>query len=315
MQQNLIFTTNSVVHDAFLIGGNQTKLKPDNGYFDYVLRVTLSGFKNNNKWHFEFEDADDVGIKKIGRNFYSLRVKQGEEKKVRIEFRGALMPGTSKKYSVPATAGGALLSPSSGTAPVEVPVKPNEVISLVARRLIKLGANDPFNDANGVQQVSEISNEQKRNAICVDCGGHSLLKDGYYRSSDHVGALIGSFDGFKTSFVVGTDSTVIVPANATTLSLAINDSAGQYGDNTGNFQVNVASSDPLIFPTAVTQLPTADQGIPVQAAAGSGLPKLNIDVMQSIPQKKLLIPVGYVSWAIYDTHERYPFWWLWPGNW
>jgi hypothetical protein len=47
------------------------------------------------------------------------------------------------------------------------------------------------------------------------------------------GALIGSFDGFKTSFLLGADGTVNVPAGVDALQLAVNDIIGQAGDNTG----------------------------------------------------------------------------------
>jgi hypothetical protein len=323
MQENVVFTTNSTVRDSFLISAKNTTLQPQNGYIDYVLRVNLRNAKNKTGWHFKFRDPDDIGLKKIpkAKGYYSLRLKPGEEKRVNFELSGVLLPGTSQKYEIAATAGGTVLSPTSGTAPLNIPVKSNTVMSIVARHLIHTGPNVPPNDANGVQQLNASTGNNfqvvvRKQAAAVALG-RSLLKDGYYRTSDHQGALIGSFDGFQTAFVVGTDSTFVVPSNATTLSLAINDQAGQYSDNTGSFQLNVSVTDPLILPTAITQLPTINEGIPVQAASATGLPRLDIDVMQSVPDKKLLIPTGYVSWAIYDSHndERCPLWWLWPGNW
>ncbi len=55
-----------------------------------------------------------------------------------------------------------------------------------------------------------------------------------------LGALVGSFDQFKSSFVVGQGVQVVAPADARYLSLAINDIAGLYGDNRGTgFRVKV----------------------------------------------------------------------------
>ena len=187
-------------------------------------------------------------------------------------------------------------------------------MSVVAQHLIHTGPNVLPNDANGVQSGGGITAQTDRDVVIGKAP--FLLKDGYYRARDHEGALIGSFDAFQTAFVVGTDATFVAPSTARTLSLAINDHAGQYSDNTGNFQVNVAASGPVILPTAITQLPDFGEGVPVQAAAGSGLPRLDIDVMQSVPEHKLLIPTGYVSWAVYSSsHKRCWLWWLWPPNW
>jgi hypothetical protein len=56
------------------------------------------------------------------------------------------------------------------------------------------------------------------------------------------GALIGSFDAFKSSFVVGAEITITVPDGAEKLWLAINDLDGGYGDNRGRgFEVELAT--------------------------------------------------------------------------
>jgi hypothetical protein len=47
------------------------------------------------------------------------------------------------------------------------------------------------------------------------------------------GALIGSFDGFETSFLVGSETTIAAPATGGSLRLAVNDVVGQNTDNTG----------------------------------------------------------------------------------
>ena len=113
MQQNLAFTTNSTVRDSFLISAKDTKLQPHNGYIDYVLRVKLRNVKDQKRWHFKIRDGDDIGLKKIAKDYYSLRLKPGEEKRVKIELSGVLMPGTTHQYSIPATAGGTFAAPKA----------------------------------------------------------------------------------------------------------------------------------------------------------------------------------------------------------
>src|SRR5205823_514962 len=110
-------------------------------------------------------------------------------------------------------------------------------------------------------------------------GTKSLLPATYFNPLQHVGALIGSFDNFKTGFVIGSDSTLVVPANAKFLYLAINDFAGQFKDNTGTFQVNLNISNPQVLPTSMGLISSFQAGVPIQLPAGSILPKLSIDVM------------------------------------
>ncbi len=326
--QNLVFTHSSAIRDSFTISAPNRAEAGQNGYIDYVLRVNWQNIGNKGGWKYEFEDSHDTGLKRIGKlkSYYSLRVKTGETKRVRVEIRGGSIPGTAKQYMLPATAGGTLLSPANGTPPLEIPVKPGTTMAVVAHGAIRLHSKEgaPSNDANGTllgpppQQgpgVAGAPGASNSAQVCDNCGRGALLKDGYYRAAEHQGALIGSFDGFKTAFVIGTNSTFLVPGAATTLALAVNDQAGQYADHTGNFQLNVIASAPVVAPTLVAQPAYDPAGIPVQMEAGTGMPRLNIEVMEVIPKNKVLLPAGYVSWAVYSSHKRGPFWWLWPGNW
>ena len=207
------------------------------------------------------------------------------------------MPGTATKIMLDAKAGGKLLNPAGGLGPAAVAVKEGKVVTIVANGLIRTGKEARPNNANGFGFSQE--------AITAPPRYQMLLQPGYYNPGQHIGALLGSFDGFKTAFVVGTDSTFVVPKGATKLLLAINDQAGGYDDNSGQFEVNIHQSDPLVLPTAIGQEATVKDGIPVQLLAGSTLPKLDIDVMQLVP-KHWLRPTGYVSWAIYASDYAAP---------
>ena len=72
-----------------------------------------------------------------------------------------------------------------------------------------------------------------------------LLHRGLYRPEDYIGAVIASCDKFQTGFVVGMDSTFIVPEGCNGLMLAINDVAGRYDDNKGQFDVFVTVGDAI----------------------------------------------------------------------
>jgi hypothetical protein len=207
---------------------------------------------------------------------------------------------------VPPRAGGQIGSPAPGVAtttlaggygggdkPVTVPVKPGMLVNLVANGVIYV---DPIRKkpANGPDGF--LDREMQ---------GEFLGARGSFNPQEHVGALIGSFDNFRTAFLVGGSSSVIVPDNVSELSLAVNDVAGGFGDNTGRgFMVTAILSPPSDLPTRILAPGTPGNGEPARAVLGGDLPRLNIDVLQADERRKALKPAGYVAYVVYFTHER-----------
>lgn len=293
VQQNLTYTTASTIKDSFLISANR-KEQPnleEGGYFTYILRVNWRNTANRPGWKYDFPNAAAIGLKPIKKGYYELKLKAGDEKRIAVVLSGGTMPGSTRQLYVPATAGGKLLQPATGTAPLSIPVNVSAVITIVTQGLIRTAGDNVLpNDANGFNVREGQSNRM-------------LLHPGHYQPLQNVGALIGSFDpGFKRAFVVGNNSSFIVPAKATRLYLAVNDFAGQYGDNTGKFEVNVVVNNPQRLPTKLGGIPDVIAGVPVQMPAGSMIPRFDVDIMLSDKAHKLLLPTGYVSWAVYATH-------------
>jgi hypothetical protein len=166
---------------------------------------------------------------------------------------------------VPATAGGTAVPPlreRSGTDPVLVKVNGGDRIHLTASGEVDLDGRGPIPETGpGGRDVTKELGDNRRFLLA----NKSAAKFG--------GALIGSFNNFKTSFVIGTDMTLTAPPEVQGLWLAVNDIDGGYGDNTGDgFDVEIATLPPLL-PAVI--LKTA------APASQVTLPQLNIAAVSS----------------------------------
>lgn len=321
-QHNLTYIKTSTVKDAFMLTAEKCK---DDRYYkqcagdqDIVIRTrwlyvppkmqcppnatpaALQKCEAQYRWIYTFPTAGALGIKNLGNGYYRVKLHQGQSIRVPVTIVGGLMPNKSEKLKVSARAGGALVTPASGEPAVDFPVEPGRVITVVANGAINLGGIFKGRD-NGPDGFSN------RQFTAVGTEGRFLLRPGFYNPSLYLGALIGSFDGFKTSFVVGSNSSLIVPENATKLSLAINDFVGQYNDNTGQgFEVNILTADRISLPTRVGLIGDPNFGLPGVVPAAANLPQLAIDVYRRMPTGKPKIfslrPTGNAIFAVFESH-------------
>jgi hypothetical protein len=215
------------------------------------------------------------------------------------------MPVDPVAVTLSAQAGGKAINPPSGEMFRDVPVKAGQVLTIIATGQIFLqpGERKTPNGPDGVQ----IKFDQNLTTAAASAP-RFLLNSSFYNPFDRVGALIGSFDGFKTSFVIGSNSTFMVPEGASTLSLAVNDVAGGFSDNTGAFVVNIIPSDPIIPPTRLALTAAPGLGVPVALQPGVALPQLQIDLYRRLPGRKprtgLLRPAGNAIYAVYGSHVK-----------
>lgn len=126
-----------------------------------------------------------------------------------------------QKVHVPPTAGGGQGASDDRRGAVRLAVKPGDRLYLTAVGEVDLDGAGP--GPTGGPQGRDVSNEIR---------GDRFLLPGQ-KASRFGGALIGSFDGFATSFLVGPRATVTVPGKAQGLWLAVNDVVQGHGDNTG----------------------------------------------------------------------------------
>jgi len=254
-------------------------------------------------WQTQFVNGPDLGIRPLKqRGYYSLQLAPGEEVALDVELTGAVMPVPSQAIHIAPGAGGQVLSPASGTAPVSVPIPAGGTVTVVAHDGVisvsganEIGVNFGSHNANGFAQPAFK-------------GKTFLLASREMEPWVRTGALIGAFKAdFSDSFFIGTANTFFAPPGAATLFLAVNDVAGQYGDNSGpGFDVNVIATPPPSLPTKLSQPANPKLGLPAIAQPAANLPMLVMDLVKVDPVKQVAVPVGYVAYAIYDSDNGKP---------
>jgi hypothetical protein len=197
----------------------------------------------------------------------------------------------TQKVQVPPTAGGAGLSPGadgalparerSGTEAVSIPVKPGDRLHLKASGEVDL-------DGGGAIPASGPDGQDVSKSI----GQRSFLLRGEF-GSQYGGALLGSFDNFASSFVVGSEGTVTVPNEVKDLKLAVNDLYGGFADNSGKGFEVVAST----LPAFTEASPAGAAAKPETAAAKITLPQVNITATSTTR-----LTVGQASYNLLTNH-------------
>jgi hypothetical protein len=186
---------------------------------------------------------------------------------------------------VPPTAGGPaspLVRERTGTDPVTVKVRPGDRLHFTASGEVDIdgGGAIPASGPDG-QDVANMIRERQP----------FLLRS--ESASNYGGALIGSFDNFASSFVIGKEVTFTVPDKVEELRLAVNDFDAGYADNTGKgFDVEVATL-PAFTVEARPVLPSALMADPVKVA----LPQVNITATSTAR-----VNVGEVSYDLLTNH-------------
>jgi hypothetical protein len=132
-----------------------------------------------------------------------------------------------------------------------VNVAEGHVVTIVANGLVDVdgpnGPAKPTTAAGFIRPDSAVPDVTRRAAA----SGY-LLSPAHYVPSQSVGALIGSFDGFRTSFVIGTNASFGVPRGAKQLALAINGKVGDYRSADGDFEVNIIDTPAPHVPTSTS---------------------------------------------------------------
>lgn len=296
LQKNLYFTTASTITEGFLV-----KPFDDGSPRDYYLRMhwanvpskligDASGKPESWQWSYRFPNAEKIGLQEMGDGWYRLNVGH-EGVYVDVELNGGVMPTKVYNYQISPTAGGTV-DGGKGDSPLDISVEPGATVTIVANGLITVNGDFPDTGPDGFA-IPEMQKEE-----------FLLRRNGAFAPQDNIGSLIGSFDGFKTSFVIGGTRSFVVPDNAKVLSLAINDIAGRYDDNSGKgFSLSVTFAPPLYLPTRLALPGNPGNGLPAMVEAGAFLPQFLVDVMEIDEKSRFARPVGYAAYAIYESHN------------
>jgi hypothetical protein len=178
----------------------------------------------------EVKNAEELGLKPVNGEpgLYELPINFGEVKRIQVLFTGTQLPyQTTKQTFNP-------VGQSGANNVMRVPVKSGQVVSVISFGQIDLdGPNGPLAPVSPTGMV-----------VPANAAGHNpaagsyLLSEGFYTPNEQAGALIGSFDNFETSFVVGRSASIQVPANVGELSLSVNAQRGTFAAITGNYEIN-----------------------------------------------------------------------------
>ena len=195
-------------------------------------------------------NAREIGIEPLPNEpgWYQVPIRQGEVKRMRIAFTGRPLPYRTNTQSLPMALDSATGRPRATT----VPVQAGQIVTVLAFGDVDPDGPDgplPASSASGIVRRDAVTRTLATNVAAP----RYLLNNARYVPSQWVGTLIGSFDNFRTTFVVGTNASLAVPRGAQQLSLAVNGVASDYQRATGAFTLK----------SIVTQGPSVPTAIPV----------------------------------------------------
>lgn len=268
------------------------------------------------------KNANELGLKPVqGKpNFYELALSPTETKKIDIEFHGEPLPYQTQHLELkPADAQGA-------PGKLSIPVKAGRVATVIAFGQIDLdGPDGPLTPTTAAGRSLTPPSAQTGTAVSVTAGKPSKLFDGQvslvtrpqfllasnrYRTTDFAGTLIGSFNSFKTSFVVGDHASFLVPDGAQTLQLAVNSVVGKYNLISGVLQIYYIDTPEPQVPTHAHISGSATYDVPISFNISSILTTLFVHTYVVDPHigengvtKSLTeIPWGGAAMSIYASH-------------
>ena len=246
-QRNMDFVTaNSPIQAMATIGGKRSERGGD-----YLLTESFSNFDPNLTWQTRIKGAEPIGPAR-----YIVKARPGQDLPLGI------MVDTNKELRLPSQ--DIRIAPGTGSPkqPAQiVEVRGGDLITLIAEGGIEIDGHKIGADGLSPTQLRQMKVNPR---------------DGKFRdgTGDLTGALIGSFDGFQTTFVVGNAATLKVPAGAKELSLAINDVESGYATQKGEglgVQIIATPLDKFMLATNPA-LARETKGRDVFVPLGSNLP-------------------------------------------
>ncbi len=197
------------------VGTKGYKLPPGQDSHEFILTEYDYNTDPVAKWVSQIR-----GVQQIGPRQHTLRARPETD----ADLFTSVTPPNVKIPSLDVS-----LVPGAGgpdQKPMVVQVKPGDLVTVIAEGLLRLRRTQerPFDQPvgpNGIDVGEKFAGEQ-------------YLLSKQQNPYTRVGALIGSWDGFKeSSFIVGQAATLKVPKNAIALHLAINDFAAGYKEQSG----------------------------------------------------------------------------------
>lgn len=255
------------------------------------------GTIGTSRW--QVTNAGELGLRPVKGDptLFSMPVAKGEARSVSLHFTGRPLPyKTERRVLTPADEEG---EPNV----LKFPVTPGRVVTVLAFGVVDLDGQGPLppTSATGMT-VPEIENSRRR----------FLLSEGFYVPRQHAGALIGSFDGFRNSFVIGRANSIVVPTGSDTLSVAINWDLQRYREIVGTLEVVVVGTllDPV--PTHTIYNGDATGHVPPMLNIWEALVSLNVSSYYLTRlqdpggpvRSETLHAISSAHFSIYDSHAQ-----------
>lgn len=254
---------------------------------DMFLHVSRRNMSPQLGWGFKLSDPNGQ-IRQVKDDIFIANIKGTQSIGAVLDLvapRAEALGRTLKEnLFVPAKAGGRQKNARipSGDAPVYVKVNPGSTL-LVANFAFHHNEDRQWVDVDGEGKLlpqngpAGLSNEWLKKVLGQISQFKLLLSP-----TSPLGSLVGSFDNFKTSFLIAEGAQLRVPAGAQYLALGINDAIGLYGDNTGTgFRVKVVERAPGTIVSNQNDFSL----IPAAYAQAASQPK---------PDRRAVVPLGEV---------------------
>ena len=258
----------------------------------------------------QIPNARELGLKPVKGDptLYEMPIAKGEIKRIDLQFSGRPLPYQPVHSELrPAT--------ESGEPNIQrIPVRPGGVVTVLAFGEVDLDGPDgplaPTSATGLVLRESSPPPPPRPSTLAAVARQGFLLQEGYYTPSQYAGALIGSFDGFEHSFVIGRNNSIVVPQGATTLSVAVNGIRGSYRAITGAFNLVVIGTELPPVPTHTVNAGDATGHVPASLDSWRVLTSLNIYTYYQKPtgdpaggiRGLTLHPLGAAHYSIYESH-------------
>jgi hypothetical protein len=243
--------------------------QPEGGQKELEFYLNVFNYFNASpeKWETKIENAQEVG-----KNQYLVRARPEQSVKLNATVSPPPIDLPTNDLQVPPTTG----LDKSRLVPIKV--QPGDLITILSDGSIQVRKTD--DPSAGMAGPNGLDTTGRGQAGTAKTQSTDYPNRGYLLSADqeperHVGGLVGSWDNFgKTSFLIGSMTTLKVPKNADTLFLAINDTTEGYRQETGNgFKVQVIATPMKKMYTSTNSLVSRDPSAePFVIPAATNLP-------------------------------------------
>lgn len=239
-------------------------------------------------------NAAQVALEPVkGRpGWYQTVIGYEEVKTVELTFRGQPLPYTTHRHRLDAAREG---KPNR----LEIPVKPGNIVTVLAFGEVDVDGSGPLPPTSATGFTEQTAGHQ----------ANYLLSRGRYRPNEYAGALIGSFDGFQTSFVIGRDSSIFVPEQATSLTLAVNARLPAYTALVGGYDIFTIATPAPNVPTHTRLSGDATYFVPPRLNLWEVLTSLNLytyyeaeTIRDGAVRSRNVQPWGEAHFSIYASH-------------